>query len=241
MAISYLRHFKLLSKSHPVVSLTITNSGLAAVADLLGQTVSHTLANPGMSFVQCFETVSFDARRLTRFVFYQGAVAPVVFKWFSFLDRKFPISFQSPVLPKYGSASYSSASYSEKNPRLLPDIRHKFQTLYKPVLKRVLVDQILFAPFSLAVFFICITLLEGGKFEEVKAKFQETYWTALVSNWKLWPIVQMVNFCYIPLFFRLPFAGVVGIFWNTYLSFINGHKTFYNASDKPSLAEASYQ
>ena len=47
---------------------------------------------------------------------------------------------------------------------------------------------------------------------------------ALVANWKLWPAVQTINFRFMPLRYRVPFTGAVGIAWQVFLSILNSAK-----------------
>lgn len=83
------------------------------------------------------------------------------------------------------------------------------------------VDQAFFAPSSLAVFFTVMGLAETGKWAAVKEKFHDAYKPALVANYTVWPLVQLVNFKLMPLQYRLPFVSTLGILWNAYLSWIN--------------------
>ncbi|KAG0251431.1 hypothetical protein DFQ27_008769 [Actinomortierella ambigua] len=91
----------------------------------------------------------------------------------------------------------------------------------QPAMRRMLADQVLFAPVGLAMLFTGLTVLEGGGVREVKEKLSESYPTALKANYTIWPVVQLVNFSIMPLQFRLPFVSVVGIAWNAYLSLVN--------------------
>lgn len=50
---------------------------------------------------------------------------------------------------------------------------------------------------------------------------------ALTANWKVWPLIQSVNFGLVPLQYRLPFQQTCGIAWSTYLSLLN-HKYVYH-------------
>jgi hypothetical protein len=47
---------------------------------------------------------------------------------------------------------------------------------------------------------------------------------ALIANWKVWPAVQTINFRYMPLRYRVPFTGAVGIAWQVFLSILNAAK-----------------
>lgn len=49
-----------------------------------------------------------------------------------------------------------------------------------------------------------------------------------MANYKLWPAVQCVNFCLIPLNYQLLFVNVIAIGWTAFLS---------NANQKASQAD----
>ncbi|KXN73892.1 hypothetical protein CONCODRAFT_77145 [Conidiobolus coronatus NRRL 28638] len=134
----------------------------------------------------------FDKERIARFIGYQTLFAPVSYYWYSFLNNKFPLPAATRSL-----------------------------TFVKPVLKRVLVDQTIFAPLAIANFFVIMGKLEGKTFTDIKEKFNRQYFTALFSNYTLWPASQFINFSLIPLYYQVPFASCVGIAWNTYLSWLN--------------------
>ncbi|KAH6574361.1 hypothetical protein BASA50_001697 [Batrachochytrium salamandrivorans] len=86
---------------------------------------------------------------------------------------------------------------------------------------RVSLDQLVFAPSFLAVFFAATGLMEGRSFSEVGTKLSAGYPDALVSNYKLWPAVQMINFYLVPLHYQALFVNVIALGWNTYLSVLN--------------------
>ncbi|KAL6716745.1 Protein required for ethanol metabolism [Lecanora helva] len=83
---------------------------------------------------------------------------------------------------------------------------------------RVLTDQTVFASANLGCFLTSMALLEGGDPGE---KLRGAYWTALKSNWILWPGVQAVNFKFVPLEHRVMVVNVVALGWNCYLSYVN--------------------
>ena len=85
-------------------------------------------------------------------------------------------------------------------------------------------DQLLFAPISLGVFFTFMTLAEGGGKKHVVKKFQDIYIPTLRANYILWPAVQILNFRVIPLQFQIPVVSTVGVLWTAYLSLANSNE-----------------
>ncbi|KKA28339.1 hypothetical protein TD95_000172, partial [Thielaviopsis punctulata] len=90
-----------------------------------------------------------------------------------------------------------------------------------PAVKRMVCDQVLFAPLGVATFFTAMTLAEGGGRGEIRKKLRDTYVPTLKANWMVWPAVQLVNFRVMPVRFQLPFVSTVGIAWTAYLSLTN--------------------
>lgn len=70
-------------------------------------------------------------------------------------------------------------------------------------LKRVVFDQLIFAPFGLGVFFTAMTVAEGGGRREVEQKLRDMYVPTLKANFVLWPAVQVINFRLMPVQFQL--------------------------------------
>lgn len=62
---------------------------------------------------------------------------------------------------------------------------------------------------------------ETRKWEGVLEKFRDAYTPAVIANYKVWPLVQLINFKIMPIQYRLPFVSSLGILWNAYLSWIN--------------------
>jgi len=90
-----------------------------------------------------------------------------------------------------------------------------------PALKRVAMDQLIFAPLGLCCFFTFMTVAEGGGKRQVVKKFQDIYVPTLRANYVLWPAVQVLNFRVMPLRFQIPFVSTIGIAWTAYLSLTN--------------------
>ncbi|KXJ12398.1 protein Mpv17 [Exaiptasia diaphana] len=91
----------------------------------------------------------------------------------------------------------------------------------RPVLdgfKKMLPDQLLFAPCVSVAFFWINNTFAGGTFEELKKKLNERYVETLLNGYKVWPAVQMVNFTIVPFQYRIGVVQLVAVLWNAYLS-----------------------
>jgi protein Mpv17 len=220
------------SKSYekaPFKTLCVTNGCLAVVSDVTAQTITYvnwkrSVENKATNLderlpprLQEHEDLKprpprmFDPYRTLRFALYNMAVAPIVGRWFMFLEARFP----------------------------MPAVAQATKSLIKPsdmvTLKRMVTDQALFAPMSLCLFFSVMGFVETKSVEGVKEKFRDAYSPALKANYQLWPLVQLVNFKFTPLPYRLPVVSTVGIAWNSYLSWLN------NASKEEEIATQKFE
>jgi protein Mpv17 len=74
---------------------------------------------------------------------------------------------------------------------------------FGPAMKRVAFDQLVFAPFGVAVFFTVMTVAEGGGRRAVSHKLRDMYIPTLKANYLVWPAVQVVNFRLMPVQYQL--------------------------------------
>jgi len=137
----------------------------------------------------------FDIERTTRFFCFGLAMSPIMGRWNIFLERRFPSRRM-----QMGKLSIKSLS------------------------KRVAADQLIMAPIGLGIFIGAMGLLEGRSPQQIQERFQDMYGSLLLANWKVWPMAQLVNFRYMPLPYRVPFAQTVGVFWTLYLSIVNSEE-----------------
>ena len=85
-------------------------------------------------------------------------------------------------------------------------------------MKKVAMDQTIFAPCIIATFFTTTGLLFGKTQAEIESKFRNQYLKTLLTNYYIWPAIQTINFNFVPLQHRVFVVNFVAIFWNTYLS-----------------------
>ncbi|POR33512.1 Protein sym1 [Tolypocladium paradoxum] len=90
-----------------------------------------------------------------------------------------------------------------------------------PALQRVVFDQLVYAPFGVGLFFVAMTIAEGGGRRAITNKLRDMYVPTLKANYVVWPAVQIVNFRLMPVMFQLPFVSTIGIAWTAYLSLSN--------------------
>lgn len=86
------------------------------------------------------------------------------------------------------------------------------------IVKRLLLDRLLFAPTFLLLFFLIMNLLEGKDVSAFAAKMRSGFWPALQMNWRMWTPLQFININYVPLQFRVLFANMAALFWYAYLA-----------------------
>ncbi|KAJ2963271.1 hypothetical protein NQZ79_g1656 [Umbelopsis isabellina] len=213
----------------PFKTLCVTNGCLAVISDVTAQTITYynwkaSTKNEAVNLdeklpekLQEHEELKprppprFDPYRTLRFALYNVAVAPLVGKWFMFLEKRFPMS----------TVQQTASGWLKHND--------------KTTLKRMITDQTLFAPMSLSLFFTVMGFVETGSIEGVQAKFKDAYLPAIKANYQLWPAVQLINFKFVPLPYRLPVVSTVGIAWNSYLSWLN------NAAKEEEIATHKFE
>ena len=89
---------------------------------------------------------------------------------------------------------------------------------FKDTTVRVVVDQIVWAPFGIALYMSCMGLMQSTPIDDIKKGLKQGWWSTVTANWTVWPLVQMVNFAFVPVEHRVIVVSIVGVFWNAYLS-----------------------
>ncbi|XP_014782957.1 protein Mpv17 [Octopus bimaculoides] len=84
---------------------------------------------------------------------------------------------------------------------------------------KLVADQMCFAPVFLATFICGMELLKGNTWNYSKNKVVENFKPVLMSNYQLWPAVQLCNFYFIPFQYRILVVNTTAVGWNTYLAY----------------------
>ncbi len=83
--------------------------------------------------------------------------------------------------------------------------------------KRLLLDQFVWAPIFITGFFAALLTCEGRP-QQIPAKLESDLKDAVLTNWKLWIPAQFINFRFMPPQLQVLFANAVALVWNTYLA-----------------------
>lgn len=86
------------------------------------------------------------------------------------------------------------------------------------VLKKVALDQLVFAPIFLGFLLGVLGAMQGQTMDENVKNIKRDYLDVLANNYKVWPLVQLTNFYLVPLNYQVLLVQVVAVFWNTYIS-----------------------
>lgn len=85
-------------------------------------------------------------------------------------------------------------------------------------LKKVAVDQLAFAPLLLGSLLVVLSILDGNSMEATKENIKRMYMDIIITNWTVWPAVQICNFSIVPLHHQVLVVQTFALLWNTYLA-----------------------
>lgn len=88
------------------------------------------------------------------------------------------------------------------------------------VVRKILADQIIAAPFFAVTFVVGAALLEGRSLPEAWKEFKDKFPTIYLFDWAIWPPSQAVNFLLVPQQFRVLYVNCVTVLWDIFLSYM---------------------
>ena len=83
---------------------------------------------------------------------------------------------------------------------------------------RVLADQLILMPPSMAGFFLSQGLLEGLSLDECVERVRDSFWPAVRISVPYWCTVHALTFSVFPVHLRMAWAQCAGVLWNALVS-----------------------
>lgn len=92
------------------------------------------------------------------------------------------------------------------------------------VAAKVAIDQTLWAPVFMVMFFTYMMIFEGTP-DKIVPKIQQDVFTAVQGSWMTWIPAHIINFALVPPRQRLLYINSIQIFFNMFMSVIGNKKT----------------
>lgn len=86
---------------------------------------------------------------------------------------------------------------------------------------KVALDQLVWTPPSISVFYTWMAVAEGHTLGEATARARRMLWPTLQVNWPFWCGVQLFTFSLVPPVWRMAWISCVHVGWNAFLSSLN--------------------
>ena len=107
------------------------------------------------------------------------------------------------------------------------------------LIKKVGLDQFVWAPPALGTFYVAMTLMEGKPLAAGLERCRTSLWHTLTINWVVWIPMQMITLGVVPVPYRVAFVSVLQCPWNALLSGWNESARQTAESSKDSEAAAA--
>ncbi|KND92023.1 Protein sym1 [Tolypocladium ophioglossoides CBS 100239] len=204
-------------EERPLMTMMVTNAILAGIADTVAQSITavrqRALRKPGG--VGKDDAFAIEIHELDR-------KNPLLGRDLIPDSKALPPPFDFERLTRFVAYGFCIAPLQFRWFKFLSSAFPVTKTsALGPAMKRVVFDQLVYAPFSIGLFFVTMTVAEGGGRRAVTNKLRDMYVPTLKANYVVWPAVQIVNFRLMPVMFQLPFVSTIGIAWTAYLSLTN--------------------
>ncbi|KAH7658329.1 Mpv17/PMP22 protein [Dioscorea alata] len=177
---------------HPVKTQIISSGFLWGLGDIGAQAITHsTLKNQSLPHSSEDKEFKINWRRVaTTSMFGFAFVGPVGHYWYEYLDRF--IRLRAQLQPK---------------------------TL-KFVTAKVAADGLIFGPVDLLIFFSYMGFASGKNIDQVKEDVKRDFLPGLVVGGGVWPIVQIVNFRFVPVRYQLLYVNLFCLLDSSFLSWL---------------------
>ncbi|KAL5572653.1 hypothetical protein UlMin_022250 [Ulmus minor] len=180
---------------HPVKTQVISSGFLWGVGDIAAQYVTHNTARKRLQISDADVDFKINWKRVAiTSSFGFGFVGPVGHFWYEGLDKFLRLKLL-------------------QQPKSL-----------RFVATKVAMDGIIFGPLDLFVFFTYMGFSMGKNVQQVKEDVKRDFLPALVLEGGVWPIVQVVNFRYVPVRYQLLYVNIFCLMDSAFLSWVEQQK-----------------
>lgn len=185
---------------HPYATKILSSAAVGGTGDFIIQIINGKKSS---STNNIFQLVDF--RRWIVFTTVAGLyIAPSLHLWFNYLGylqfpkdfSKFQIAFIQMILDQTFGALIINAGFF-----------YAFEF-----------SNLLFPPYSNG------HILNRNFIKLGTQAFRKNIWATMIANWYCWPIINFLNFLFVPLHFRLLVSNFAAVFWNMFLSTIANSK-----------------
>ncbi len=73
---------------------------------------------------------------------------------------------------------------------------------------------------SIIIFYSIIPLIQGKTVGDSIEEIRNKSWQTMLMNWKVWPLVQLINFTLVPIKLQVLWVNMFGLIFNVYLSYM---------------------
>lgn len=216
-----------------ILETTMQSALLQGTSNILAQLLkaykssvrTHTVASPNahyphthqskLTFTPIYQSsFTINILPVLQFVLYTLLSTPLNCLFHRALESWFPSS-QPQTQPQPPPASKPSAAKPAPPPSAQTPTLNIRNTLLK-----VLLDQTLSAAINCILFLSLMTLLQGGSLSEARAAVQSRFTLVMLAGYKVWPMVSLANFVFVPAERRVLVGALVGVGWGVFLSLV---------------------
>ena len=200
-----------------IVKVTVAAACLSATSNLLSQILdAYRHDRP---FV-------FDALHFLRFIGLAVITTPPNYKWQQFLEKTFPAYAEKSALHDVEAARPEKEKDKEEKPKAGSGAQHKVgkggrKLNWTNTFAKWFIDCITIgALVNTALFFIVMGLLKGQSSGQIVTNVKNETMPLIFAGYKVWPLVSIISFSFVPMELRIIFINIVGLFWGIYLSLV---------------------
>ncbi|ODN06674.1 Mpv17-like protein 2 [Orchesella cincta] len=109
---------------------------------------------------------------------------------------------------------------------------------FKIAMKKMLLDQVINSPITIATFFITLAVLERSSATEFIQELRAKSWRLYLAEWVIWPPAQLINFFWLPLKYRVLYDNTISMCYDVYTSYVKHEIPVEIEEPKPVLPVA---